>query len=191
MAAAPTSRRYTAEDLETMPDGDRYEIIEGELRERIMSSLSSRIAVTIGILLGIWSRNGHPGPIMGSDGGYKIFPWAPGDVRMPDVSFVHAGRVAKFPARGWLDVPPDLAVEVVSPTDSASIVQLKAYDYIRAGVPLVWVVFPESKTVEVRRAGSSSIEVLGEEDTLTGGDVLPGFSVAVSELFPADEELQA
>jgi Uma2 family endonuclease len=191
MATAQTSRRYTAEDLETLPDGDRYEIIEGELQERIMSSLSSRIALTIGILLGIWSKSGHPGSLMGSDGGYRIFPWAPDDVRMPDISFIHAGRVARFPTRGWLEVPPDLAVEVVSPTDSASTVQLKAYDYIRAGVPLVWVVFPESRTVEVRRAGSSNIEVLGEEDTLNGGDVLPGFSVAVSELFPAEEELLA
>ena len=156
-----------------------------------MSSLSSRIASTLVVLLGIWSRNGHPGPLMGSDGGYRIFPWAPDDVRMPDVSFVHADRVGQFPTRGWLDVPPDLAVEVVSPTDSASLVQLKAHDYIRAGVPLVWVVFPESRTVEVRRAGSTTIEVLSETDTLSGGDVLPGFSVAVSELFPAEGELTA
>lgn len=190
MATAPTSRHYTAEDLETMPDGDRYEIIEGELQERIMSSLSSRIASTLAVLLGIWSRSGHPGHLMGSDGGYRIFPWAPSDVRMPDVSFIGAHRVAKFPARGWLDIPPDLAVEVVSPTDSASTVQLKAHDYIRAGVPLVWVVFPESRTVEVRRTGSSTIQVLGEGDVLSGDDVLPGFSVAVTELFPAEDELE-
>lgn len=191
MATAPTSRRYTAEDLETMPDGDRYEIIEGELQERIMSYLSSLIASTIVGLLREWAKSsGRRGWITGSDGGFKIFPWAPGDVRMPDVSYVSAERVKSLPARGWMDVPPDLAVEVVSPTDSASIVQLKAYDYIRAGVALVWVVFPESRTVEVRQAGSSSIEVLGEQDTLSGGDVLPGFSVAVAELFPAEEELQ-
>lgn len=190
MATAPTSGQYTAEDLETMPDGDRYEIIEGELQERIMSSLSSRIASTLGVLLGIWSRSGHPGSLMGSDGGYRIFPWAPNDVRMPDVSFISADKVAKFPSRGWLDVAPDLAVEVVSPTDSASTVQLKAHDYIRAGVPLVWVVFPESRTVEVRRAGTSTIEVLGEGDTLSGGDVLPGFSAPVSEIFPAADELE-
>ena len=190
MATAPTSGQYTAEDLETMPDGDRYEIIEGELQERITSSLSSRIASTLGVLLGIWSRSGHPGSLMGSDGGYRIFPWAPNDVRMPDVSFISADKVAKFPSRGWLDVAPDLAVEVVSPTDSASTVQLKAHDYVRAGVPLVWVVFPESRTVEVRRAGTSTIEVLGEGDTLSGGDVLPGFSAPVSEIFPAADELE-
>ncbi len=190
MATAPTSRHYTAEDLETMDDGDRYEIIEGELEERIMSSLSSRIAFALGLILGIWSKDGHPGHLMGSDGGYKIFPWAPDDVRMPDISFIAASRLGKFPKRGLLDIPPDLAVEVVSPTDAAWKVQLKARDYVRAGVPLVWVVFPETRTVEVHRAGASTIEVLAEGDTLSGEDTLSGFSVAVSELFPAEGELE-
>jgi Uma2 family endonuclease len=183
MATAPTSRVYVAEDLESLPDGDRYEIIEGVLQERIMSSLSSHIAMVVGFLLQTWSRNGHPGRVMGSDGGYKIFPWTTGDVRMPDVSYISAGRVKKFPARGWLDIPPDLAVEVVSPTDSATTVHNKAVDYIRAGVPLVWVIFPDRRTVEVLRAQEPLRQVFQESDTLTGGEILPGFSVPVAELF--------
>lgn len=173
-----------------MADGDRYEIIEGELQERVMSYGSSRIAVIIGFLIEMWARDGHPGYVAGSDGGFQIFPWAPGDVRMPDVSYVSAERVGLIPRRGWLAVPPDLAVEVISPTDSASTVQLKARDYVRAGVSLVWVVFPETRTVEIHRAGSSTIEVLTEADTLTGGESLPGFSVPVSEIFPAEDELE-
>lgn len=191
MATAPTSRHYTAEDLETMPDGDRYEIIEGELQERIMSFLSAFIAATLVGLLRDWARASNvAGWINGPDGGFMIFPWAPGDVRMPDVSYVSKSRAPSIPSHGWLTVPPDFAVEVVSPGDSASKVQLKAHDYIRAGVPLVWVVFPESRTVEVRRTGSSTIQVLGEGDVLSGDDVLPGFSVAVTELFPAEDELE-
>lgn len=191
MATAPTSRHYTAEDLESMPDGDRYEIIEGELQERIMSYESSRIAVLIGFLVEMWARQGHPGHVAGSDGGFQIFPWAPGDVRMPDVSYVSAVRLGRVPRRGWVTIPPDLAVEVVSPTDTAWKVQLKARDYVRAGVPLVWVVFPETRTVEVHRAGASIIEVLTEADALTGGDILPGFSVPVAELFLGEDDLEA
>ncbi len=183
MASAPTSRVYTAEDLETIPDGDRYEIIEGELQQRIMSSLSSKIASNLVGLLWVWARAHQPGHVMGSDGGYRIFPWTSGDVRMPDASYISATRVKTFPARGWLDIPPDLAVEVVSPTDLAANVQKKALDYIRAGVPLVWVVFPDTRTVEVFRTSGSSRELLRESDTLTGEDALPGFSVPVSELF--------
>jgi len=183
MATAPTSRVYVAEDLDSMPDGDRFEIVDGELKERIMSSWSSRIAIVIAYLLESWARGGHPGHVMGSDGGYKIFTWTDGDLRMPDVSYVPKSRVKHFPARGWLDIPPDLAVEVVSPTDLAANVQKKALDYIRAGVPLVWVVFPDTRTVEVFRASGSSRELLRESDTLTGEGVLPGFSVPVSELF--------
>lgn len=183
MATAPTSRIYVAEDLDTLPDGDRYEIIEGELQERIMSSLSSHIAMVIGFLLQAWARDGHPGSVMGSDGGYTIFPWTAGDLRMPDVSYISKERLKQFPATGWLDIPPDLAVEVVSPTDSATMVQKKALDYIRAGVPLVWVVFPETRTVEVWRSTEPARELLRETDLLTGGEVLPGFSVPVAELF--------
>ncbi|HMO97391.1 MAG TPA: Uma2 family endonuclease, partial [Tepidiformaceae bacterium] len=183
MASVPTSRVYVAEDLDTLPDGDRYEIIDGELKERIMSSLSSKIASNLVGLLWIWARANQPGHIMGADGGYTSFPWTSGDLRMPDVSYISATRVKKFPARGWLDIPPDLAVEVVSPTDLAANVQKKALDYVRAGVPLVWVVFPETRTVEVFGSAAATRQLLHEADTLTGEDVLPGFSVPVAELF--------
>lgn len=183
MASAPASRIYVAEDLESMPNGDRYEIINGELQERVMSSWSSQIALLIGFLLESWSRTGHPGFVMGSDGGYTIFPWTAGDLRMPDVSYISRSRVKGLPARGWLDIPPDLAVEVVSPTDSASAIHDKAVDYIRAGVPLVWVVFPSSRTVEAFRATEPLRQVFQESDVLKDEEVLPGFAVPVSELF--------
>lgn len=187
MAIAPRSRAYTADDLLTMPDGDRYEIIEGELKERVMSYLSSLIAAKIAALLWQWMAAGHPGRIAGSDGGFTIFPWAPGDLRMPDVSYISTERLPTIPPTGWVSTPPQFAVEVVSPTDLAADVQKKADDYIRAGVALVWVVFPRTRTVQIMRGdGSTAIAHAGQ--TLTGELVLPGFEVAIDNLFVDLEE---
>jgi Uma2 family endonuclease len=187
VAIAETSRVYTADDLLTMPDGDRFEIIEGELTERVMSYLSSSIATYIAALLWQWVKQGHPGRVAGSDGGFAIFPWAPGDLRMPDVSYISRTRLPRAPRTGWVSVPPEFAVEVVSPTDLAWDVQKKAEDYIRAGVPLVWVVFPKTNSVQVFR-GDGSTALVREGQLLTGEDVLPGFELPVDELFAEIDE---
>jgi Uma2 family endonuclease len=182
VATAETSRVYTAEDLLTMPDGDRFEIIDGELKERVMSYLSSYIAARLIVLLSRWIDLGHPGRVAGSDGGFTIFSWAPGDLRMPDVSYISTARLPRIPRTGWVSVPPEFAVEVVSPTDLASDVQKKADDYIRAGVPLVWVVFPRTSSVQVLR-GDGTTALVRTGETLTGEAVLPGFEVAIDDLF--------
>ena len=187
MSIAPGTRPVTWEDALELPDGERYEVINGELRERIMSFGSSAIAMLISRFLWRWIDNGHPGTVTGSDGGYTIFPWSPGDVRMPDVSYISKGRLPRVPARGWVNVPPELAVEVVSPNDRFVDVEDKARDYIRAGVDLVWVVVPSTRSVHVwRKNGERAIVQAGE--TLSGEDALPGLNIAVSELFEGDEE---
>jgi len=186
MAIASSSRVWTWEEALDLADGDRYEVIDGELKERIMSFRSSKIAILIAAMLVSWSRAGHPGTVTGSDGGYTIFPWAPGDVRMPDVSYISRSRLPKTPKRGWVDVPPEFAVEVISPTDIVSNAEDKAQDYIRAGVGLVWVVIPSTRSVHVWRAdGSRSVVQAGA--TLSGEDVLPGFTIEVDTLFAEDE----
>jgi Uma2 family endonuclease len=162
MAIAETSHAYTANDLLTMPNGDRFEIIEGELKERIMSYLSSSIAIRLAALLRQWVAGGHPGYVAGSDGGFTIFPWAPRDVRMPDVSYISAARLPEMPATGWVAIAPEFVVEVVSPTDLASDVQKKADDYIRA-----------DGTTDLVRPGAA----------ISGEQVLPGFSAAIDDLF--------
>ena len=87
-----------------------------------------------------------------ADNGYQCFPHDPGLVRRPDVSFVRYGR---FPGgvlpKGWAKIPPDLAVEVVSPNDTAYELEEKLEDYQKVGVPLVWVIYPNSRTVRVHR----------------------------------------
>jgi len=182
MPIAPGTRPITWEDALELPDGERYEVIDGELKERRMSFGSSAIASILIELLRAWMRAGHAGTVTGSDGGYTIFPWAPGDVRMPDVSYISKARLPRVPARGWVSVAPELAIEVVSPNDRFIDVESKARDWIRAGVDLVWVVVPATESVQVwRKNGERAI--LRADEALSGEDVLPGFEVAVADLF--------
>ena len=102
-------------------------------------------------------------------------------VMKPDVAFVSTDHLdvdedEKFP------IPPDLAIEVVSPTDVHYRIVRKAFDYLAAGTRLVWVLDPVAKTVTVYRS-KSDIELLTPEATLTGGDVVPGFTCPVGQLF--------
>lgn len=182
MSAEPASKVWTWQEALELPDGDRYEVINGELKERCMSTKSSAIAMRLVRFLWRWIDSGHQGWVTGEGGGYTIFPWAPGDVRMPDVAFTSSERAPAPPETGWSDIPPDLAVEVVSPNDKISDAEDKAQDYIRAGVRLVWVIVPSTKAVHVWRADGQR-EVLQPGDTLSGGDVLRDFELPVSELF--------
>ena len=119
--------------------------------------------------------------VVTAEAGFRI-AHDPDTVRAPDVAFVRAERIPPGGVKGFFQGPPDIAVEVVSPNDRASEVMAKAQDWLQAGCPLVWVVDPETRTISVYRS-RSEISVLNETDTLTGGDVLPGFSVAVAEIF--------
>lgn len=181
------TRLWSWQEALELPNGERYEVINGELRERIMSFGSSAIAMLISRFLWRWIDAGHPGTVTGSDGGYMIFPWSPGDVRMPDVSYISKARLPAIPARGWADVPPELAVEVVSPTDRITDAEDKAQDYIRAGVDLVWVVVPSTKSVHIWRKNGERA-VLRAGATLSGEDVLPGLTIPVAELFAELED---
>jgi Uma2 family endonuclease len=108
--------------------------------------------------------------------------------RRPDVAFVSYQRWAKtrpIPPATW-DVVPNLAVEVVSPTDSAEELQVKIAEYFRAGVLLVWVVFPTHGKIHVYTP--TQIALNSKNDVLDGGTVVPGFQLALSELFPHVEE---
>ena len=99
----------------------------------------------------------------------------------PDVAFVATTRLTGDKTKGF-SIPPDLAIEVVSPSDVQSRIAEKALAYLNAGTPLVWVLEPVTKTVTVYRS-ETDIKMLTHEDTLTGEDVVPGFSCAVAQLF--------
>jgi Uma2 family endonuclease len=103
-------------------------------------------------------------------------------VRAPDIAFVHAERLAGVDLRKFIPFAPDLAVEVLSPTDRRSVINRKAAEYVAAGSRLAWVFDPETRTVTVHEPGVAP-RLLREQDTLEAGVVIPGFRCEIAVLF--------
>lgn len=171
------------EDLLQMPDGESYELVDGRLVEKEMGAKSDYIAATVLTLLNNVVRAEHLGYLFGSQTAYRCYPNRPRLVRKPDVSFVARGR---FPNEvipsGDILLAPDLAAEVVSPNDTYEEVEGKVNEYFAAGVRLVWVISPETKTILVRRPDKTAATLDGT-DTLSGEAVVPGFTCPVADLF--------
>ena len=104
-------------------------------------------------------------------------------VRGIDLAFIGKDNTAKLPRAGWTTIAPDLAVEVISPSNKASDIQLKIRQLLAAGTSLVWVVYPELRSIAIHRADGAT--TLSENDLLSGGGVLPGFEVRVADIFPS------
>jgi Uma2 family endonuclease len=181
--ATENGEEITPEKLLEMTDGPRYELINGKLKEHSKGAQSSLVAANVTCLLGqyIWSR--ELGKFFGSNCGYQAFPGKPKQVRFSDGSFIARGRLPDNRApKGHVRIAPDLALEVVSPNDTAEDVEARRIDFLSAGTKVFWVLYPESRTVHVFRHDGSS-KVLTETDELHGDDALPGFQCKVAELF--------
>jgi Uma2 family endonuclease len=188
MSTVATKSRYTPDDLLNMPDGDLYELVNGELVERNVGLESSWIGGEVQARLRDYSREKEQGWVFPADASYQCFPFDPTLVRKPDVSFIRRGRLPgdKLPAC-HCRIAPDLAVEVVSPNDLAEEVETKIQEYLNAGVRLVWVVYPESRIVHIFRQDGTLAAVRADGE-LDGEDVIPGFRCPVSSIFPAVSE---
>jgi Uma2 family endonuclease len=178
---------YDAAQLLEMTDQKQFELVNGMLVEQHVSGESSHIAALLIGLLTPMISPGKLGYLFGADCGFRCFGSVTGDfdrVRRPDVAFIAAGRITRegYEA-GYVPVVPDLAVEVVSPNDLAHHLNEKIDDYLRAGIKLVWVIDPGTKTVEVHRPDGSDSR-LRKGDQLSGEDVIPGFECQVENLFP-------
>jgi len=177
------THHITVEEFETMPLEGRWELIDGELVE--MSPAADEpatIGATIITLIGPHIRAKRLGRLYNAEGGFALFPDR-ATVRAPDVAFVRADRAPQGEARKHFPrLAPDLVVEVLSPSDRPSDVVAKVEMYKEAGVPLIWLVDPDQMTVTVIAAGKTT-EILKADDTLDGGDILPGFAVQVAEFF--------
>ena len=178
-----TTKPVTAEDLYQMPTDAPWELWEGELREVPGAGMeASAIADWISALLWMFVKPRDIGVVTGADGGY-ILAHDPDTVVVPDVAFVRWERLPhRVRPKGYCPVPPDLAVEVRSPSDSPGDVAKKMERYRRAGVPLVWWVDPERRIVTVYRQGKLVAE-RRDGDVLDGEDVLPGFRLPVGDVF--------
>ena len=160
------------------------ELIDGVLVEKTVGYEESCLTVELIALIHNFVKAHKLGKVSGPDGMMRLFP---GLVRIPDVAFASSKRFSQ--RRGSRKLPhlvPDLAVEVLSEDNTPKEMSRKLDDYFDAGVRLVWFVDPRKRTVQVFTDKKAS-KVLGESETLTGGKVLPGFSVPLKELF-ADVE---
>jgi Uma2 family endonuclease len=157
------------------------ELIDGILVEKPVGSVESFLAMWIGTLLNIYVRRRKLGAVLGSDGPIRF---RIGLVRLPDVCFISRERLpgGKFPKTPILRIVPNLAVEVLSRSNTAKEMRQKLKEYFKAGVELVWYVDPRTRTVQVFTAPNKS-EMLKENQTLTGGTVLPGFKLKLRKLF--------
>jgi Uma2 family endonuclease len=178
-----TTKIYTAEDLFLLPPDAPYELVRGELVEvPPAGGKASAIAIWLGSMLLLFVRPRDLGIVTGEGGGYKL-ELDPDTVAAPDVGFV---RWEKLPDRsvpdGHIPVPPDLAVEVKSPFDRPGRVAAKLKIWTDAGVPLIWWVYADRRTVHVHRLGQP-VQELGEGDILDGEDILPGFRLPVADIF--------
>jgi Uma2 family endonuclease len=137
-------------------------------------------------LLRLHTRDKRLGIVLGADGMLTLFP---GRVRIPDVSFIPWSQIpsGRWPDEAIPEIPPDLAVEVLSPSNTPSEIRLKIREYFQAGTRLVWVIDPKKQTARTYTAPESS-RAVGKSGSLDGGIVLPGFRVSLPELFGVLEE---
>jgi Uma2 family endonuclease len=177
------AKKFTVADLIAMPDDDkRYELIDGEIIEMGTSSLKHSVlgAWLIFTLMTYIQAHQPGGLISGADGTYRLDD---DNVRVPDISYITAANLVNIPA-GSVFTPfaPDFAIEIKSPSQSTAFMRRRARQYIQAGTRLVWVIDFEDQSVLVHRPGHP-IEQFAEEDVLDGGDILPGLTIRLADLF--------
>ena len=181
--------KVTPEELLRLPKDRRYELVDGELVEKPMSAISGAIGGRILARIDRFVEERALGTVFNADTSYRCFPHAPDRVRRPDISFIRRERLGtEIWAEGYIPIAPDLVVEIVSPNDLVEVVEARVEDYLEAGTPLVWVVYPTTRTVRVQRVDRTglSVKVGGELD---GEQVLPGFRLPVREIFRPLEQL--
>lgn len=174
----------TIDDLMKLPDdGNRYELHDGELVTMPPNGFEhTEIVIELGTEIKLYLRSNPIGRVGGSDPGI-ILRRNPNHVLAPDLCFFSRERLpAGVRVPSCTDLIPDLVVEVVSPNDSAQEVQQKVAEWLAAGVRLVWVLYPNQRTIYAYRS-VTDVRVYAAADTLDGGDVLPGFACSVAGLF--------
>ena len=179
-----TGATLTLDEYERLPDEDGHtqELAAGRLVREPRPG--ARHGVIVGDLfraLDSFVRDRDLGRVVIETG--FLLVEVPPTVRGPDIAFISAERLPAGPVpEGFWRLAPDLAVEVVSPSDSAAGIQEKVLQYLDAGTRAVWVVQPRTRTVEVWRPGAD-VRIVRDEESLEGDDVLPGWRSEVKSLF--------
>ena len=174
----------TADDLLRLrSEGVRGELIRGVLHETMPTGWRhGDVLIGFGAQLSNFIKPRRLGRLAGGDAGVWL-EREPDTVRAADIAFISAARMPlDASVTGYTEIVPDLVAEIVSPNDTQREVAEKAAMWMRFGVRLVWVLQPDTRTVDVYREGFD-METLGEDDVLDGLDVLPGFGLRVREIF--------
>ena len=174
----------TAADLLALPDdGQRYELIDGEVR--VMSPAGNKhgkIAMALGFRVAAFAQQHGLGAVYAAETGFLI-QQNPDTVRAPDVAFITQARIDEVgPVEGYWPGAPDIVAEVVSPNDRFTDIEQKALHWLTAGSKVVWGVDPLQTHVTEYR-GVSDIRVLGSDEILSAPQILPGWEVKIAELF--------
>ncbi|HEY0376729.1 MAG TPA: Uma2 family endonuclease [Pyrinomonadaceae bacterium] len=178
---------WTDDELLALPDdGNKYEVMKGELVVSPAGIEHEEIGVRLIVALAGFVRKQKLGVVCGSSAGYWMHPEGsqPRNFLSPDVSFIAKERLggAKRAPKKFFDGAPDLVVEILSPSDTVERLHDKIVDYFENGARLLWVVNPEEQFVPVYHS-SQPDQLLRGADTLSGEQIIPGFTLPVSELF--------
>jgi Uma2 family endonuclease len=178
--ATTTRQIATEQDLLATPrDGQKYELVDGQIRVSPAGARHGHVCVELILRLGAFVKEQGLGFVFDSSTGFRL---PNGNVRLPDVAFVARGRLeGDLVPEDFCPLPPDLAVEVLCPGDRPRFVLDKIGEYLEAGVPLVWVIDPRRSSAVVYRS-LSQVRELRPDDLLDGEDVLPGFRCVLGEI---------
>ena len=179
----PTPGRATEKDVSRIEAQENrlFELVDGVLVEKAMGAKESLLALHIGFELKSYLQSNDLGVVLGADGMMRLRSRL---VRIPDVSFISWDQIpgGEFPSKPIPDMYPDLAVEVLSDSNTPREIERKLAEYFAAGCRLVWIIDPKTRTADVYTA-PDECQHLRPTQSLDGGNVLPGFKLSLKELF--------
>jgi Uma2 family endonuclease len=188
--SSPPGHATEADVIELHDHHDRlFELIDGILVEKATGWKESELAIIIATLLRNFVSSNRLGKVFGSDGMLRLEPQ---QIRIPDVAYISRQRFAErtVPSGAFWELGCDLAVEVISPSNTRREMERKLNDYFAAGVVVVWLVYPKDREVVVYSSPTNFV-TLRANDVLDGGSVLPGFSVPVDQIFAEPDATEA
>jgi Uma2 family endonuclease len=179
-----TEPLITGEELARRPDLEPCELVEGRIVAMSPTGFThGEVEYELGMELRAWAKQSGRGRVVGGEVGLYLRR-NPDTVRAADILYISTARLARRGSSSYLDVPPELVVEVLSPDDRWSDVMEKIAEYLAFGVDRVWIADPRLRQVFAYRS-LTDVTTFGAGEVLGDGDLLPGFRLAIDELFPA------